>query len=583
MTDLCLAHSRPRCWLRLFPSLVAVVGSLLWPALPAPAEERGTVARWNELVEAYAAASFARNPSAATDAGFHGHDNDLEHLDPASIEAEKKEIEHFQEQLAQIDLAHLSPRLALDARFLTARLRADRADLVKDRPHEHDPSLYVHLAGGGVDALLKRSFAPVCDRLDAAAARAGQVPRLLAEGKQNLRHPPRLWTELAIEDLKGALSFYGVVVKKAAETCPNPATQRGLLTAATKAEAALRDFDMFLRRDLLPRSDGTYVLGEKRFAELLRDHEMIEEPIPALLARGYAELSRLGAEFVAVAKKIDPKKTPAQVLSDITQVHPTAERLLPEAREQVAGIRRFVAEHDIVAIPAGEDLHIEETPLFYRQTSFASMSSPGPFEQKAKEAYFYVTPVEPDWPEARKEEHLRGFDRFSMENTIIHEAYPGHYVQGLYAKSPPTMARKVLASTAYVEGWALYCERMLLDAGFDPDPRERLIMLQWALLRAVRYVGSIEMHARGMSFEQVVRLLKERAYLEPANADREAKRYTEDHLVLAYTYGDMTITALRKKAEKEEGPAFRLAEFHRRLLAEGPLPMALLGEGMARR
>jgi uncharacterized protein (DUF885 family) len=576
MNRLAAAHSRGFRHRRPLILACALIGLLLGPPASrggGPRDLRDSpadTARWNALAESYAALHFAQNPTDATEAGVHRHDFELERLDPATIAADQRDLDRMLDRLSRIDPRRLPPRLSLDARYLLARVHGERAQITEDRFFEHNPGLYVHLAGGSVDALLKRSFAPLCDRLRAAAARAGQVPRLLMEARSNLRHPPRLWTQMALSDLTGAIDFYDTVVQKAALSCPDAAVRDELSRAAGKARAALRDFGTFLKDDLLPRSDGSYALGPRRFAELLHDEER-------------AELDRLRAEFVAVARKIDPHKTPAQVLAEINKIHPTAERLLPEAREQVTGIRRFVAERDIVPIPPGEDLHIEETPLFYRQTSFASMSTPGPFEDKAREAYFYVTPVEPGWPETRKEEHLRAFDRFSMENTIIHEAYPGHYVQGLYAQHAPTLVRRLVSSTAYVEGWALYCERMLLDAGFDPDPRERLIMLQWALLRAVRYVGSIEMHARGMSFDGVVQMLKENAYLDQSNAEREAMRYTEDHTVLAYTYGDLTLSALRDKAARAEGKGFRLGEFHRRLLAEGPLPMALLEEALSDR
>jgi uncharacterized protein (DUF885 family) len=294
-----------------------------------------------------------------------------------------------------------------------------------------------------------------------------------------------------------------------------------------------------------------------------------------LLARGQAQLDKDYAAFVAVARKIDPNKTPAEVMATLEDDHPTAEDLIPAVRRSVEDARRFVVEKGIVTIPSEVRARIEETPPYARSGSFASMDTPGPFEARATEAFYYVTPVEPDWTPEHKEEHLRLYNPPVVAMINVHEAYPGHYLQFLYAPRFPTKTRKLLYCSSNVEGWAHYTEQMMVDEGFGGgDPKIRLAQLQEALLRDCRYVVGIQLHTAGWTVEQGAKLFEEKAFQEPANAFEESRRGAYNPTYLYYTFGKLEILALRDEYRKAKGGTLR--DFHDAFVAQGGLPLPLM-------
>jgi uncharacterized protein (DUF885 family) len=240
-------------------------------------------------------------------------------------------------------------------------------------------------------------------------------------------------------------------------------------------------------------------------------------------------------------------------------------------------------------MPEREDLRVRETPPFRRGTSFASMESPGVWERVASEAYYNVTPIEPEWTEQQKRDHLGFFNRWASEIVSIHEALPGHYYQFLALKKLPSRLRQVLGSGSNSEGWAHYCEQMAIEEGYGGgDPRYELAQLQLALQRLGRFVVGISMHTRGMTLEEAQRVFEERCAMEPVNAAREARRGALDPTYLVYTLGKWRILELREEARRQLGPSFRLGAFHDAFLRQGhsALPVvraALLAEIDGRR
>jgi len=255
-------------------------------------------------------------------------------------------------------------------------------------------------------------------------------------------------------------------------------------------------------------------------------------------------------------------------------------------------IRQFVIDRRIITIPSPVRARVTETPQFMRATSFASMDTPGPFETKATEAYYYVTPVEPDWPPQQKEEWLTAFNYYTTDIVSIHEAYPGHYVQFLCLNaSPATRLEKIFGSYAFIEGWAHYCEQMLVDEGFgtssSPTPtraervkaaKYRLAQTDEALLRICRLCVSIRMHCQGMSVEEAAKFFQDNCYYEPKPARQEAIRGAYDPEYLYYTLGKLEFLKLREDWRRQEGAKFTLQAFHNELLRHGAPPVRLLRE-----
>jgi len=257
-------------------------------------------------------------------------------------------------------------------------------------------------------------------------------------------------------------------------------------------------------------------------------------------------------------------------------------------------IRQFVVDHHIVHLPSPVRAKVMETPQYLRATSFASMDTPGPFETKATEAYYYVTPPEPDWPAAQKEEWLTALNFYTTDIVSIHEAYPGHYVQFLCLNaSDATKIEKMFGSYAFIEGWAHYGEQMMVDEGFgaaaSPSPsrdeqvraaKYRLAQTDEALLRVCRLCVSIRMHCQGMNVDEATRFFQDNCYYEQKPAHQEAVRGTFDPEYLYYTLGKLEIFKLREDYKKQEGSNFSLEKFHDELLRHGAPSLRLLREAL---
>ena len=303
--------------------------------------------------------------------------------------------------------------------------------------------------------------------------------------------------------------------------------------------------------------------------------EGVEIPLAELLAKGQAQLAKDYAAFVETAKRIDPSKTPAQVMKSLSDEHPKPETLISSVARSVEGARRYLVEKDLVTIPSEVRPKVTETPPFARSGSFASMDTPGAYETKATEAFYYVTPVEPEWDAKHQEEHLRLYNPYVVSIIDVHEVWPGHYLQFLYAPRFPTKTRKLVFCGTNAEGWAHYGEQMMVDEGFGGgDPKYRLAQLQEALLRDCRYVVGIQLHTQGMSVEDGAKVFVEKGFQEPANAYEEARRGAYNPTYLYYTLGKIQIQELRDEYRAKKGAS--LKQFHDAFVAQGGLPIALV-------
>lgn len=551
-------------------------GSSTEPAPSSPAAPTGG-AEFEKFVDDYFAAYFAFQPTSGTESGLHQYDQELEDRSRERIAARVVELEGLRDRLAGLDAATLSFDDAIDREMLVNQIEAELLDLVTLRLFEANPMPYAGLAGRAIDSLMKRDFAPAQDRLRSIIARLGKVPAVYQAARAAVQNPPREFTQIAIRRAQGSIGFFqGQVATWAKEAAGGDAALWKQFDEANRAVVAeTRRFAAWLEKDLLPRSKGSYAIGEANFLAKLKYEEMVEVPLAELLARGEAQLEKDHAAFVALARTIDPKKTPLQVMASLSKTHPTPARLVPSVKESVEGARSFLVEKNIVTIPSEVRPRIEETPPYARAGGFASMDTPGPYETRATEAFYYVTPVEKDWTRKHKEEHLRLFNPWVVSLITVHEAYPGHYLQFLYAPRFPTKVRKLTFSGTNVEGWAHYAEEMMIDEGFGgDDPKFRLAQLAEALVRDARYVVGIKLHTAGWTVEQGAKLFVEKGFGEPANSYEEARRGTYNPTYLYYTLGKLEIQALRDEYRKARGASLR--EFHDAFVAQGGLPIPLV-------
>jgi uncharacterized protein (DUF885 family) len=562
----------------------AAVASGSWPRVEqAPQQVAPAVPpadpQFLDLVGRHFDGYFHFHPDEASSAGFHPYDAELPAYSQAEINAEIRRLEKVLEELSTIPRAQLSQENQFDARLLEGSLRGQILDLKTIRRWERDPNYYNNIVSSALFVLIQRDFAPLEDRLKSLIARSGRVPEVLASARANIQNPPAIYTQIATFQVAAEIDFLKSQLPQAVAGAKNETLKASFAKANGQAIQAYQDFLNWLNTDLTPRSHGDFAIGEENYRQKLLYDEMVSTPIAELLQIGETELRKTQAAFQTTAAVIDSSKTPLQVLADVSNDHPDAAHLLAEAQGTLEKLRAFVTSHNVATIPSPVNPQVVETPAFMRALTFASMDTPGPFETGSTQAFFNVTLPESDWPDARKEELLRFFNRASLQIVAAHEVFPGHYTQFLWVKKAPTKVRKLVGCSSNAEGWAHYAEQMMLEQGYgEGDPKLLLTQLQMALQRVCRYIVGIRMHTRGMTLEEGTQFFQDEGYMEAANAEREAKRGTSDPTYLVYTLGKLEILKLKEDYKKQAGDDFNLKQFHDRFLSYGYPPIKLIRE-----
>ena len=535
---------------------------------------------FSTFVDNYFDSTFAYQPSSGTAAGFHQYDGKIEDLSAPTITRRIATLKSQQVRLDSIMAAPMNSGDSIDAAMIDGAIKSELQDLEVIGSWKKNPMNYVGTPGNAVDLLMKRNFAPPAERLKSVTARLRGVPAIMAAMKANVTNPPKEFTDLAIRIAGGSVGFFkgdvATWAKGAAGT--DSAALREFTAANDSAASALEDAAKWLKSDLLPKSTGTFAIGEKAFADKLLYDEMVDIPLDRLLLLGEANLKKDHDAFVATAQLVDPGKTPAEAMARLELDHPTANNLIPSAKSTVEGIRQFLVTRKIVEIPSEVRPDVVETPPYARSGSFASMDSPGAYETKATEAFYYVTPPEKDWDKKHVEEHLRLFNRSVMNLITIHEVFPGHFLQFLYSKQFPTKTRKLLYASSNAEGWAHYSEQMMVDEGYgNNDPKIRLAQLSEALLRDCRWVVGIREHTKGLSVDDGAKnYFTEQCFQQPANGYEEARRGAYNPTYLYYTLGKLEILKLRSDYQKIMGTAYSLGKFHTEFVKQGGVPIKLI-------
>ena len=531
----------------------------------------------------FAEVAFRFDPVQGTAAGFHKYDTQLPSGSKAEVQAQIAALRKFQAEVEGFDERGLSPTAAADRELVLAQIHGGLLALENIRMWEKNPDIYSSGATNAIFVIMSRSFALPAERMKAAIAREKLIPRLLQSAKENLTNPPRIYTEVAIEQMPGIVSFFESDVPKAFQSVVNDEFRKTNQTVID----ALKSYEAWMKSDLLPKSNGDFRIGAENYRKKLLYDEMVDIPLERLLKIGYDDLRRNQGEFKRVAARIDPKRTAQQILDEAEKDHPAGDKLLATFRDVLGGLRSFVETHHIVTIPSPVPPIVEETPPFMRALTTASMDTPGPYEKVAKEAYFNVTLPEASWPQQQTEEYLEGFNRGTIISTAVHEVYPGHYVQFLWIKDAPTKVRKLIGCSSNAEGWAHYSEQMMLDEGYgNGDLKLRLGQLQDALLRDARYIAGIQMHTGKMTMEQATEFFVKEGYQVRPVAEKEAKRGTLDATYLVYTLGKLEILKLREDYRTMKGAQYSLQGFHDAFLGQGYPPIkivrrALLGSDSA--
>jgi uncharacterized protein (DUF885 family) len=574
--------------------LAAVTGCSHSTPAPVAQAPSGAAAALRKLADEYFDQVYYHYaPSTGTLDGFHQYDAQLEDYSRAAIDRETGDLQRFEGRFAAIPADQLDLTSRGDLELLLGNIHGRLLRLDTIRLWEKDPDQYSSGVSNSAFVLMERNFASPDDRLRSLVAREKLMPAALDDARQNLKNPPQIYTEIALEQLPDIISFFQTDVPTAFKQAKNEQLKGEFSQSNGAVIAALKSYQSWLRKDVLPRSHGDFRFGAENFSKLLQYDEMVDTPLPRLLQIGYADLHRNQAEFNRIAGEVDPKRAPRAVLAELGHEHPAPEHLLQSFTDTFQGLIQFIQEKHIVDIPSPVRPTLENTPPFMRATTVASMDTPGPFEKVSTQAYFNVTvPSHHDTPQ-QTEQLMAQFNRGTIISTAIHEAYPGHYVQFLWVPQAPSKVRKILGASTNDEGWAHYCEQMMLDEGYGQpgtgardaqDARMiRLGQLQDALLRDARFVVGIQMHTGQMTFDQAVRFFVDEGYQTRAGGIVESKRGTTDATYLYYTLGKLQILKLRADLEKKEGAQFSLRQFHDDFLKQGFPPIkivrrALLGD-----
>jgi uncharacterized protein (DUF885 family) len=550
-------------------------------------------AEYEAVAEEYIKSYLAARPLQGTNLGLHEYDGKITDYSRLALDAELSRLRRFDDRLAKFDPSKLSPRQSIDLRILQAAVKKELFQMQDMSIFERNPMVYARAAD--LNIYVQRNFAPLEDRVRSLAAIESQIPNILIAARTNLNDVlPKPYVQLAIQIARGASDFLKKSLPAAVTGFKDEQVRVAFQDANRRAANALSDYAGWLEREKLPKASLDFALGEEKFRRGLAQTELVDLPPQKILEIGMQQLKAEQEAFAEAAKKIDPNKPPIEVFKQIQREHPTPENLIPDVAKDLDKIRKYVSSHHLVTIPSEVRAKVKETPQYRRAVSFASMDTPGPFEKRATEAYYYVTPTESEWPDKQKEEWLTAFNYYASDIVSIHEVYPGHYVQFLRLNaSPASKVEKIFGSYAFIEGWAHYCEKMMIDEGYgsptDATPSEdevkraakyRMAQADEALLRLCRLCASIKMHTQNMSVDEATKFFQENCYYEEKPARQEAMRGTFDPGYLNYTLGKLQILKLRDDYKAQQGDEFSLQKFHNELLNHGMPPIRLLRELM---
>jgi uncharacterized protein (DUF885 family) len=513
---------------------------------------------------------FVLQPSYAVSLGLHEYDGRVPDLSPASTERWATVADGLLGELEATGTLSLSPERRTDRFLLRLLLESPLFDLRELKELDRNPMAYV--GSVSLTPYLVREYAPPERRAAAISELLESVPRLFEYGRRRLRGPlPRPFVDLSLAIGSGLPAHFAE-----AESFSNRTNFGPLVTRARgTAEEALALFLGWLREEELPRATADFALGGARYQRLLLVREGIDTPFDDLRQTGEADLARNQARLAELASA---EGASVEALIERThRHHPSATDLLSTARSYVEETRRFVATHQLATIPEPAVCRVEETPVWSRSLSTASMNPPGPFDTASSEGIFYVTPVDPKWTPTQSEEWLRSLSHAMLRNIAVHEVYPGHYLQFLhFRRSSGSLARKVYLSPSFVEGWAHYAEQLAIEQGLGRESHAaEVAQIHDALLRDCRLLASVGLHTQSMSVEAATELFQREGHFDRLPAEREAIRGTFNPEYYCYTLGKMAILDARRRFLS---PRFggQLRAFHDALLGAGCPPIGLL-------
>ena len=564
----------------------------------ADAHDARADAAFSDLSKRWLDGGMALNPVSATQIGDHSHDGELDDL---SAEGRAKSVAFSQsmlDELGKIDRDTLSRENQVDAAVLENQLRYDLWTAQTLQSWAWDPMIYSSLAGGSLYSLMAREFAPMPDRLRSATSRMEKLPALFAQMRANLdpARVPKTHAETVARQNQGLMDLVdGMILPHAGEL---PAEEKQRLEAAAAAlKTAVAEHQAWLDKTLVPNAKGDFRLGQKLYDEKLAF--ALNSPLgrKEIRERAEKELGAVREQMYGIARQVLAGKAGAPATPDKPDAaqqqaaiaaaleiayadRPTRDKVVELAKSSTAQATDFVREKDLITLPDAP-VAIILMPEFQRGFSVAYCDSPGPLD-KHLDTFYAVSPIPDEWKDDQVTSFLREYNTRSIHELSVHEAMPGHYVQIWHSNKYPSVLRAVLSSGSFVEGWAVYAEKVMADAGYmDNDPLYRLIQLKWYLRTIANAILDQAIHVDGMSREDAMKLMTEQTFQQEREA---AGKWTRAQLsstqLPTYFVGVQEHLDLRREVEKREGAGFNLKAYHDRVLSFGSPPVRFVRELM---
>lgn len=531
---------------------------------------------FHHFVDDYLAYLHEVHPTGATLDGIHTYDDHIEDFSRNAIDQHTRALSGFSRRLQDINLSDLTTVEKAEQPMVASNIQARMFELEQIRTWERNPHHYADTLCSSLAAQVVFTHAPLPERARRVLSKLRQTARVVQAARDNIKDPPGIFIKVGLETFRGALHFIEKDLPRAFSALDDMHLLGDLADASTEAASAISKYIQYLEEEAAPKARASFRLGRDLFERKLTLDEGLPMDAERLLNIAMREFQATQDEFRSLAGKLDGGD-PIAAWRKAKEEHPAAGTLSATAQQQLEELSTFIDRNGIVTRPDGESVIVAPTPEFYRWT-FASMWVPGPFEQKATRAFYYLTDVDPSWPPDRQEEHLRDFNYPTLWAISIHEVYPGHFLHYQFLRRVESKVRKsiMFSPASFVEGWAHYSEQMMVEAGFHRnDHTFKLAQLAEALVRLGRFIVAIRLHVHDWSVEQGVRFFRDECFMEEGGARREAERGTFDPTYLVYSVGKLMLLKLRRDYKEQQGAKYSQRAFHDQLLGNGTATFAV--------
>ena len=546
---------------------------------PVAATPRPQSTEFSQFVDQYLDDFARRHPSIAGGNGLHQHDDLLDDFSATAITSEIAALKRDRARLARFAPATLTPDERVDQRILDGIIDGWLLEQETLKNWQRNPMLYASALSDGVNNLMTMENAPAPVRMRRVIAKLASVPRLLASARTNITNPPRLFTERGIGFMRGAAAMLDHALPLAFASQKGTPLMDSLMRAAAVARPQITAYADWLEHDVLPRATGDYRIGAANVARRYRAEELIDQPLPSLIAIGERELAIYQSQFRAAAARLAPGRDPLDVWRDVRHDHPKRGDVVSATQTLVDSLTAFVVQHGLAVVPAGERVIVAPAQPF--DLGFASMHASPPLENPPVKSFYYITDASASMPVAEQEAWLERYNYASLINTSAHEAMPGHWLHSTYMRKTPGKIRRIWIGlnpfpqpSSGQDGWAHYSEQLMVETKFGGgDPRIELAQLSDAMTRVCRLLSGIRVHGGEWTLAQAQACFEQRAYVPTSAAKREAERATYDPTYGGYFLGKRGILTLRRDMQAKLGTAFNLRTFHERFMTNGIAPI----------